>query len=68
MNEVESSNNSSIQPFDGNVLDNEVLLANTEQSHVIKNGNYDMYVVDKIIQTWQEQHKADIELRKSYAK
>ena len=68
MSEAELSNNSNIQSFDSNALDNEMPLANAESNGVIKNDNYDMYVVDKIIKTWQEQHQADISMRKAYAK
>ncbi|WP_295156306.1 hypothetical protein [Selenomonas sp. AE3005] len=58
------------EDFSDNLLDFQQTISD-ENELVTKaegKGNIKLYILDKIINTWQTKHSADIELRKVYAK
>ncbi|MBR3722083.1 MAG: hypothetical protein IKN12_04885 [Selenomonadaceae bacterium] len=59
-----------ISSFDSNELEScdVISSSNDNNGNTPNTDNHDIYIVNKIVETWQEQHRVDIEMRKNYAK
>lgn len=69
-NDTKEQDKELLEDFSDNSLDFQQVISDENElvAKVEGKGNTKLYILDNIIQTWQTQHKADIDLRKSYAR
>ena len=56
-----------ISSFDSNELEScdVISSSNDNNGNTPNTDNHDIYIVNKIVETWQEQHRVDIEMKLS---